>query len=255
MLRCSSRSCIGGASTDLRRFSQFFPARSRRPRRARPGLGSRRPTIPGPAPRSAVLSRGTRLAIWCVHAARQRDGPSPPRHAGPELVDDRCPRGARGRLRAAAPAPTRHATRPRGLAVRHLCHPRWRLGDGSGTLGHADIAHCLARPARGRRESRPGDGGGKLAADAARSDQCNRHVGRAHRRTRDRGGRQPAPPGTEVLAACAAGGFSLFLAVLLLVLPYTSEPRVVGALGTYGLVFGIALLAAAASLRRAAAPR
>ena len=53
----------------------------------------------------------------------------------------------------------------------------------------------------------------------------------------------------------AAGGFSLFLAVLLLVLPYTSEPRVVGALGTYGLVFGIALLAAAASLRRAAAPR
>src|SRR6185437_13729598 len=39
-------------------------------------------------------------------------------------------------------------------------------------------------------------------ADAARSDQCNRHVGRAHRRTRDRGGRQPAPPGTEVLAAC-----------------------------------------------------
>jgi uncharacterized membrane protein HdeD (DUF308 family) len=49
----------------------------------------------------------------------------------------------------------------------------------------------------------------------------------------------------------AAGGFSLFLAVLVLALPYGSEPRVVGALGAYGLAFGIALLAAAASLRRA----
>src|SRR5690348_10027989 len=49
-----------------------------------------------------------------------------------------------------------------------------------------------------------------------------------------------------------AGGFSLFLAALILLLPYAAQPDLVGALGAYGLAFGIALLAAAASLRRAA---
>jgi uncharacterized membrane protein HdeD (DUF308 family) len=51
-----------------------------------------------------------------------------------------------------------------------------------------------------------------------------------------------------------AGGFSIFLAALVLMLPYDSQPHVVGALGAYGLAFGIALLGVAASLRGAAAP-
>src|SRR5690242_18521961 len=46
MLRCTSRSCIGGASTDLRRFSEFVPSRSRRPRRSRPGWGRDAPRSP-----------------------------------------------------------------------------------------------------------------------------------------------------------------------------------------------------------------
>ena len=49
----------------------------------------------------------------------------------------------------------------------------------------------------------------------------------------------------------ATGGvFSLFLALLILVLPYASQPYVVGALGLYALAFGVVLVAAAGSLRR-----
>ncbi len=49
-----------------------------------------------------------------------------------------------------------------------------------------------------------------------------------------------------------AGGVSLCLAALILALPYAAQPQLVGALGAYGLAFGVALLAAAGALRRAA---
>jgi uncharacterized membrane protein HdeD (DUF308 family) len=50
----------------------------------------------------------------------------------------------------------------------------------------------------------------------------------------------------------ATGGvFSLFLALLILVLPYGSQPYVVCALGLYALAFGTLLVAAAVSLRTA----
>jgi uncharacterized membrane protein HdeD (DUF308 family) len=50
----------------------------------------------------------------------------------------------------------------------------------------------------------------------------------------------------------ATGGvFSLFLAALILLLPHASQPYIVCALGVYALVFGGALVATAASLRKA----
>jgi uncharacterized membrane protein HdeD (DUF308 family) len=47
------------------------------------------------------------------------------------------------------------------------------------------------------------------------------------------------------------GGFSLFLALLLLALPHASRPYIVCALGIYALAFGILLGATALSLREA----
>ena len=47
------------------------------------------------------------------------------------------------------------------------------------------------------------------------------------------------------------GVFSLFLAVLILLLPHTVEPSVARAVGVYALVFGGLLVAAAVSLRKA----
>jgi uncharacterized membrane protein HdeD (DUF308 family) len=49
------------------------------------------------------------------------------------------------------------------------------------------------------------------------------------------------------------GVFSLFLAVLILVLPHAVEPSVAWAVGIYALCFGVLLAAAAVSLRRALA--
>lgn len=50
----------------------------------------------------------------------------------------------------------------------------------------------------------------------------------------------------------ATGGvFSLFLALLIIMLPQASEPYVVRALGLYALAFGALLVAAAVSLRKA----
>ncbi len=50
----------------------------------------------------------------------------------------------------------------------------------------------------------------------------------------------------------ATGGvFSLFLAALILLLPHASRPYIVCAVGVYALVFGAALVATAASLRKA----
>jgi len=46
------------------------------------------------------------------------------------------------------------------------------------------------------------------------------------------------------------GAFSLFLAVLILVLPYAGEPSVARAVGVYALGFGALLVAAAGSLRK-----
>jgi uncharacterized membrane protein HdeD (DUF308 family) len=49
----------------------------------------------------------------------------------------------------------------------------------------------------------------------------------------------------------ATGGvFSLFLALLILMLPQASQPYVVCALGIYALAFGTLLVAAAVSLRK-----
>jgi len=49
----------------------------------------------------------------------------------------------------------------------------------------------------------------------------------------------------------ATGGvFSLFLAVIILILPHASQPSVVGALGVYALAFGALLAAAAVWLLR-----
>jgi uncharacterized membrane protein HdeD (DUF308 family) len=50
----------------------------------------------------------------------------------------------------------------------------------------------------------------------------------------------------------ATGGvFSVFLAVIILILPHADEPPVVGALGVYALAFGALLAAAAVWLRKA----
>ena len=50
----------------------------------------------------------------------------------------------------------------------------------------------------------------------------------------------------------ATGGvFSLFLGVIILVLPHAEDPRVVSTLGIYALAFGALLVAAAAWLRKA----
>ncbi len=50
----------------------------------------------------------------------------------------------------------------------------------------------------------------------------------------------------------ATGGvFSLFLAVIILVLPHADQPAVVSTLGLYALAFGALLVAAAFSLRKA----
>jgi uncharacterized membrane protein HdeD (DUF308 family) len=49
----------------------------------------------------------------------------------------------------------------------------------------------------------------------------------------------------------ATGGvFSLFLAVIILVLPHAGEPPVVSTLGVYALAFGVLLVAAAFALRK-----
>jgi uncharacterized membrane protein HdeD (DUF308 family) len=54
----------------------------------------------------------------------------------------------------------------------------------------------------------------------------------------------------------ATGGvFSLFLGVIILVLPHAAQPSVVCALGIYALAFGALLAAAAFSLRTALPPR
>ncbi len=47
------------------------------------------------------------------------------------------------------------------------------------------------------------------------------------------------------------GGFSLFLAVLILLLPHAGEPAIARAVGIYALFFGGLLVAAAVSLRNA----
>jgi uncharacterized membrane protein HdeD (DUF308 family) len=47
------------------------------------------------------------------------------------------------------------------------------------------------------------------------------------------------------------GVFSLFLAVLILVLPHAVEPPVARVVGVYALLFGAVLAAAAGSLRNA----
>jgi uncharacterized membrane protein HdeD (DUF308 family) len=47
------------------------------------------------------------------------------------------------------------------------------------------------------------------------------------------------------------GMFSLFLAVLILLLPHAVEPSVASVVGVYALCFGALLVAAAISLRRA----
>jgi uncharacterized membrane protein HdeD (DUF308 family) len=44
--------------------------------------------------------------------------------------------------------------------------------------------------------------------------------------------------------------FSLFLALLIIMLPHASQPYVVCALGIYALAFGALLAAAAVSLRK-----
>jgi uncharacterized membrane protein HdeD (DUF308 family) len=50
----------------------------------------------------------------------------------------------------------------------------------------------------------------------------------------------------------ATGGvFSLFLAVVILILPHAAQPPVVGALGIYALAFGVLLVSTAFSLRKA----
>jgi len=60
------------------------------------------------------------------------------------------------------------------------------------------------------------------------------------------------PRGVAGYWLLATGGvFSLFLAALILLLPHASQPYIVCALGVYALVFGAALLATAASLRKA----
>jgi uncharacterized membrane protein HdeD (DUF308 family) len=51
------------------------------------------------------------------------------------------------------------------------------------------------------------------------------------------------------------GVFSLFLAVLILMLPHALEPSVVLAVGLYALAFGVLLGGAAISLRKALQPR
>jgi uncharacterized membrane protein HdeD (DUF308 family) len=49
----------------------------------------------------------------------------------------------------------------------------------------------------------------------------------------------------------ATGGvFSLFLAVIILVLPHAGEPPVVSTLGVYALAFGVLLVATALTLRK-----
>ncbi len=54
----------------------------------------------------------------------------------------------------------------------------------------------------------------------------------------------------------ATGGvFSLFLAVIILVLPHAGRPSVASILGLYALAFGALLMAAAFSLREALPPR
>jgi len=47
------------------------------------------------------------------------------------------------------------------------------------------------------------------------------------------------------------GVFSLFLAVLILMLPYSAEPSVARAIGAYALIFGVLLAATSISLRNA----
>jgi len=60
------------------------------------------------------------------------------------------------------------------------------------------------------------------------------------------------PRGVAGYWLLATGGvFSLFLAALILMLPHASQPYIVCALGVYALVFGTALVATAASLRKA----
>lgn len=57
--------------------------------------------------------------------------------------------------------------------------------------------------------------------------------------------------GTGYWLLATGGVFSVFLAVLILMLPHASQPYIVGALGIYALAFGALLVAAAGSLRRA----